>query len=261
MTAPTFAALRAEYAALWRDMALDPARLPALTSVCLRMLASLPAYRSVETLTGVPAAVVAVIHIRESDGDFSSHLHNGDSLNARTVHVPAGRPLNGEPPFSWTTSAVDALRMQHLDEIPWTQWTVERAAYVLELYNGLGYRNKGLRSPYLWGATNQQQPGKYVRDGVFDPTVMDVQLGAMALLKRLWELSPELALPTQAEGGYAPTTPAPVPIPRPRPETPPTGSVKGPAIAGGLIAAAAAALVAFWQQVADWLHSVLPAIF
>jgi hypothetical protein len=54
-----------------------------------------------------------------------------------------------------------------------------------EPYNGYGYRNKGLRSPYLWASTNHQQRGKYVADGVFNASVMDTQMGVAAMLKFL----------------------------------------------------------------------------
>jgi lysozyme family protein len=41
---------------------------------------------------GIPWYVVAVIHNMEAGQNLRTHLHNGDSLTARTVHVPAGRP-------------------------------------------------------------------------------------------------------------------------------------------------------------------------
>jgi lysozyme family protein len=237
--APTFDALRGEYAALWRDMIPDPQRAPAILARARRMLLGLGEYRGVEAATGVPAAVVAVIHEREAACRFDRHLHNGDPLNARTVHVPAGRPARGAPPFSWSDSAIDALRYQGLDRVPPDQWSVARAAFALEVYNGFGYRNRRLRSPYLWGATNLQQPGKYVRDGVFDPTVTDTQIGAMPLLQKLWSLEPSLRLPAVdlSDGRRDPRPPAPPPGPRRPPPLAPAPAVQG------LIAAAVAALV------------------
>jgi hypothetical protein len=77
--------------------------------------------------------------------------------------------------------------------------------WALEPYNGYGYRNKGLRSPYLWASTNHQQRGKYIRDRVFDPTVMDEQVGCAAQLKYLGvgaktTTPTEVALPTVGTG-------------------------------------------------------------
>ncbi len=52
----------------------------------------------------------------------------------------------------------------------------------LERYNGLGYAARGLPSPYIWSGTEQYHAGKYVADGVFDPTEVDKQLGCAGLL-------------------------------------------------------------------------------
>jgi lysozyme family protein len=66
-------------------------------------------YRAVKLLTGVPWVVIAAIHSWQTNQTFRSHLLNGDPLTAKTTHVPAGRPLEGRPPFTWQQSAVDAL--------------------------------------------------------------------------------------------------------------------------------------------------------
>jgi lysozyme family protein len=66
--------------------------------------------------------VVAVIHQMECSGDFTKHLHNGDTLKARTVQVPTGRPLTGKPPFTWEQSATDALTMLGINK--WQDWTI-----------------------------------------------------------------------------------------------------------------------------------------
>jgi lysozyme family protein len=215
-----FAALRGEYAALWRQMIADDRRSGEFLTTVRRMNAGMASYRAVEEITGVPAAVVAVIHEREGAGNFTTHLHNGDPLRERTVHVPAGRPLAGSPPFTWTESAIDALRYEGLDRVADDGgWSVERACFALERYNGFGYRNHGMRSPYLWGGTNQQQPGKYVADGRFDPGVLDRQPGCMPLLQKLWSLDPALRLPMADDLGLPRPTPPLVP-PRLRPPPP-----------------------------------------
>lgn len=208
----SFSGLKAEYAALWPQMKPDAARRTEFVTIARRMYAGMASYRAVERLTGVPAAVIAVIHEREGAGKFTTHLHNGDPLSARTVHVPAGRPVNGSPPFTWTESAVDALHLEglHAFEAMYGAWSVVLACYTFELYNGFGYRNKGLRSPYVWGGCSLQQPGKYVADGKFDATVMDRQPGAAVLLATLFELYPDTRFD-------AAPSPAPVPVPKPAP--------------------------------------------
>ena len=243
--AQTFAALRGEYTALWRQLSADQTRAGEFLVIARRMNAGMASYRAVEELTGVPASVIAVIHERESAGNFTTHLHNGDPLRARTVHVPAGRPPTGSPPFTWTDSAVDALCYEDLDKIAGGGgWSVERACFVLEGYNGFGYRARGLRSPYLWGGTNLQQPGKYVADGRFDAAVLDRQPGCMPLLQKLWSLDPALRLPmADAIDGRPPVAP-PIVVPAPRPPRvpPPRPPTARPGLTG-LVAAVIAALV------------------
>ena len=45
---------------------------------------------------------------------------------------------------------------------------------------------------YLWGATTVQQRGKYTADRRWDATLMDPQIGGMALLAALMTREPEI---------------------------------------------------------------------
>src|SRR5262249_8720937 len=127
-----------------------------------------------------------------SDMDFKTHLHNGDSLKARTYDVPAGRPRRGNPPFAWDASAIDALIMAPHELQKVKAWSVERILYESEKYNGWGYLKRG-NSPYLWSWTSEYHGGKYVRDGVYDPNHWDEQAGCVALLRELAALEPAVA--------------------------------------------------------------------
>lgn len=180
-------ALKAEYEALYASAEVRPERVAEVDAVVQRIAAPLPwsHYKGVERATGVPAHVVGIIHIREASGNFGSHLHNGDPLSARTRHVPAGRPVEGDPPFTWTESAIDALTMpgQALDK--WHDWSIGGICFVLERYNGFGYRNRGINSPYLWGYTTAYERGMYVADGVWSATAVNKNPGGMAILKRM----------------------------------------------------------------------------
>ena len=115
--------------------------------------------------------------------DSKCHLHNGDPLTARTVHVPKGRPENGSPPFTWEESAADALDYDKLTNN--SNWTVAGIAYAIEGYNGWGYRNyhSDVKSPYLWSFSNLYIQGKYTEDGKWSQTTVSDQCGAMVLLK------------------------------------------------------------------------------
>lgn len=166
-----------DYAALWGSLEIQADRLNEVLAQADTIVANRAQYQAVGM--GIPWQWIGVIHHRESDGNFRTHLHNGDPLTARTVHVPAGRPLTGRPPFAWVLSAQDALMMRGLGA---GDWSIAEALRRAEAYNGSGYQDRGILSPYVWAASNHQQPGKYVADGVFDPTAMDHQLGVAVAL-------------------------------------------------------------------------------
>src|SRR5262249_30565370 len=174
------------------------------------IIANRARYAAVEQATGVPWFMIGPIHARESDMDFSTHLHNGDSLKARTHHVPAGRPTRGNPPFQWDASAIDALTMAPHELQKVKAWSVERILYETEKYNGWGYLKRG-NSPYLWSWTSEYHGGKYVRDGVYDPSHWDEQAGCVGLPKALAALEPARA------AGLTPRQAAPPPAGRARP--------------------------------------------
>lgn len=136
-------------------------------------------YQAVEKRTGVPWWFIAVAHEREASQNWNTQLGQGDPLNKKSIHVPKGRG----PFASWEDGAVDAL----VNCAPYASknkdWSPGGALAMLEKYNGLGYANKGIPSPYVWAGTNQYVSGKYVADGKFDPNAVDKQLGCAGLLK------------------------------------------------------------------------------
>lgn len=70
---------------------------------------------------------------------------------------------------------------------------------VMEQYNGLGYAYKNTPSPYIWSGTDQYQKGKYIRDHVFDPNVVDKQLGVAGLILSLLSADPTIRFPAPQE--------------------------------------------------------------
>src|SRR5262245_62109437 len=182
---PTFDELKDEYAQLWASMNVLSERQAAVEAIVQRLMKDEDRYRIVEEETGVPWAVIAAWHNRESDANFNTQLAQGDPLNRKSVNEPAGRG-----PFdNWEDSAYDALVvLKHLDKVP--TWTPARICYETERYNGFGYRNNhpGVLSPYLWSFTNHYSTGKYVADGKFSPATVDKQCGAIPIIKRLMEL-------------------------------------------------------------------------
>ena len=161
-------------------------------------------YQAVEGTTGVPWQIIGCLHQRESDGNFRTHLHNGDPLTARTVHVPAGRPLNGVPPFTWEFSSRDALSQAGLCGL--TNWTdIATALYRIERFNGLGYRPHDILSPYLWAGTNHYSSGKFASDGVYEHTLIDAQPGCAGMLSLLG-----YGVSTPQTSTLTPSTPPPL---------------------------------------------------
>ena len=180
--------LRKEYEQLYHTCTIRSGRLAVVNSTVDTIAAHQSRYKAVSDAVGVPWFVIALIHSLEASQRFDRHLHNGDPLSARTVHVPRNRPpLPAQPPFTWEASATDALRFDGL--AAWHDWSVPGILFKLEGFNGFGYRMKHpeVLSPYLWSFTNHYERGKFVADGQFSATAVSLQCGAAALLKRMEE--------------------------------------------------------------------------
>jgi transposase len=81
-----------------------------LNAVVLKITQNKSRYIYVEGATRVPWFFVGIFHAVERSLNFNTHLHNGDPLTQKTVHVPRGRPVNGDPPFTWEESAIDDMK-------------------------------------------------------------------------------------------------------------------------------------------------------
>ena len=151
-------------------------------------------YAAVAARTGVPAALVAALHWRESTGDFGTYLHQGDPLGKPAVHVP-----NDIPVFDvWEDAAVHALTMPDKASkreqlgIDATTRDGARLGTFAEIYNGLGYHYKGMASPYVWSGTSAYGKGKYVADGRFSAATKDRQNGVRVMLDAIGGVDPGL---------------------------------------------------------------------
>lgn len=242
--APAFVDLVAEYSAMWDSMTVRREREAAVSASARRVVASRARYERVSAATGVPWPVIGVIHAMECGCHFGRHLHNGDPLSARTVQVPAGRPRRGRPPFTWECSASDALAYDGLDRV--SAWTVERAAYELEKYNGFGPRGRGVPSAYLWSYSTHYARGKYVADGKWSGSAVSAQCGALPLLRAIFELCPDASLPRECgPKGGADTRAAPL-------------APAGPLAASRTLYGAAVVVVGQLVALADWALGALP---
>jgi lysozyme family protein len=152
-------------------------------------------YQEIEKATGVPWFVVAIIHEREADQNWNAQLGQGDPLSAPSRHVPKGRgPFaahDGHDAFYW--GAVDALMKCAPYAGHWADWTAAGALTLLELYNGIGYEIYHHEcSPYDWGATDQEERGKYTSDGRFSSVIWDTQIGCAAMIKGMIAIDPPI---------------------------------------------------------------------
>jgi lysozyme family protein/cell wall-associated NlpC family hydrolase len=177
--------LRHEYQALYDSCQVANGRGPAIAATVAKIKRNRARYEAVGEPLGVPWYVVALIHAMEASLSFTTHLHNGNPLTARTAHVPKGRPVTGSPPFTWEESARDALTYEGF--AAWHDWSIPGVLYKLEAYNGWGYRHHPEcgYTPYLWSFSNHYTKGKYVGDGVFSATAVSQQMGAGVLLREL----------------------------------------------------------------------------
>lgn len=230
----SFSQCKPEYERNWANLKIRSTRAAAVNNVVLRILDGKKRYKEVERRTGVPWWFVALCHYRESNLAWNTYLGNGQPLGRRTTIVPKGRG-----PFKdFEDGAVDALRLQGLTKFK--DWSLPYTAWRLEGFNGYGYHSKGVNSPYLYGGSTCYGPpenrgGKYVRDHVFDPKHIDIQLGTLTILKRLIELEPSIKLG--------------------EPVKPPGGDVAGSGIIGTILAAIGA-----WLADIDWGTAIAAAV-
>ena len=206
---PSFQSLKEGYERNWTSLQIRPGDLDKARREATRLLQGKATYQQIQAVTNVPWPFIGLCHYRESNFKFDTYLGNGQSLDQVTTIVPKGRgPFTG--PNAFVDGAVDALRIQGL--LGASDWSIPRMLFRLEGFNGFGYHNKGVNSPYLYGGSNLYGPpeargGKFVRDHVFDPNVVDVQLGTAVILKALLELDPTIVLNAAAPAGSAASQP------------------------------------------------------
>lgn len=170
---------------LWKTQQVDATKITPIGYCSVMILKYWSRYKAVGDWVGIPPYVVACIHYRESAFDFESHLANGDPLFSTsgspiaTTRVPEGLgPFN-----SWEEGAIAALENRHYGQ-GW-HWDLVNTLENLEIWNGLGYRNKGVNSPYLWAGTNHYKGGLFVSDGKYDPKAWDRAAGCAPILLSL----------------------------------------------------------------------------
>ena len=194
-------------------------------------------YQKISEAAAVPWFVIAVIHEREASQRWDRSIAQGDPLNQVSIHVPKGRgPFfnhDNDLPLqdAFYRGALDALIDCEPHAALWKDWSPGGTMTLLEQYNGLGYAARGLPSPYIWSGTDQYRSGKYVADHVYDPTMVDSQLGCAGLILAMMQIDPSIKF---GDVQIAP------PITPPEIKLPPPGRPQPPGLAPTL-----------WGRVAD----------
>ena len=174
------ASYRNKYEQMFNAIQVKPDVVKQVNTIAKKIIANKSRYEGIEKLTGVKWYMIGLIHNLESGNNFNTHLHNGDPLTSRTVNYPPGRPISGNPPFTFEESAVDAIEVQQLDK--WKDWSIGGILFKLEEYNGPGYRNIGAANPYLWSGSQYYVKGKFIKDHVYDKDAVSKQIGAATIL-------------------------------------------------------------------------------
>lgn len=158
-------------------------------------------YESVATKVDMPPELIAAIHWRESSGNFSTYLHQGDPLGKQAVNEPNDIPIFHD----WEKAAIHALEQKRgIAEDVGLDSDTDKAEVLgtfAERYNGLGYHryHNDVPSPYVYAGTDAYRAGKYVKDGKFSATAVDGQLGVLAMINELDALDIELTEVSPAE--------------------------------------------------------------
>lgn len=184
---PSFSATWKGYTNLWNKAKIHPHRRKAAEAEARRALANKARYQVLERELGIPWWWIAFTHNLEGGGSFKTYLGNGQPLNQVTTMVPPGRG----PWKSWEAGAKDALKLHGLEKLKPGEWTIARALYEAERWNGFGYYGKG-NSPYLWSFTDEYTKGKWRespgKKSWYDPNMVSQQVGFATALKALIDI-------------------------------------------------------------------------
>jgi len=168
-----------DYDYLWSTSAIDQESNNKVAQACTLIESYKSVYEQVAKKVNLPWQFIGCLHYREASCRMQLNIHNGQPINIKTTIVPKGRgPFN-----SWTESAVDAITFMKFKTL---DHSIPNLLLMSEKFNGLGYRKRGMYSPYVWSGTNHStEKGKYTSDGKFNPNATESQLGVACLMIHL----------------------------------------------------------------------------
>lgn len=168
---------QAEYAKLLQTNTLNADKVAVLGAVVKKLQDQSVHYKVSDK---IPWQLLATLHQMECGADLNRQILNGEPWNRKTQLVPK----NMGPWNSFMDSLRDAIEYKFPRYT--VEWTLPFCLFFIEQWNGWGYFNRGVQSPYLWAGTNHGEGvGKFVADGKYDRTAKSSQLGAAAILEAL----------------------------------------------------------------------------
>lgn len=123
-------------------------------------------YIALEKATGICWRLLGAIHYREANCRADRSIQDGHKLK------------EGEDQASFIMAWMKSSKLS-------APRTLGEKLNFAERWNGLGYRKRGVPSPYVWSMTARYVKGKYTSDGVYDPEKVDRQAGIAAVLEEL----------------------------------------------------------------------------
>jgi len=176
-------------------MEISPMKAKKVQEIVSRYQTHKTRYDRVGKATGLPGMLICALHYREGM-EFDRYLHNGQPLGKTTTFVPKGILFKKG---QWEKAAIHALggnikdangrsSLKKFQEIRKSLGLTANSKDIgammafSERYNGMGYRNKGIRSCYVYAGTNLLERGRYVADGKFEAKSVDRRLGTAAVI-------------------------------------------------------------------------------
>ncbi len=186
------------YNRVWSTMSIRPDRAGIVKEAAQTAIANQSRYQTISAKTGVPWYVIAAIHYRECSYNFNQNIANGDSLQRKTVRVPAGRIPGVAPPYTFEQAAIDALTSDN--RFKGVNWgNIPDLCWFMESYNGLGYLFKGRPSPYLLAGSQHYDSGMYVSDGRYSSGTKDGRTGTLPIIWSILNSKRTMAPETQPQ--------------------------------------------------------------
>jgi len=173
------------YVKCFDECEIRPERLAAVDKDINIIIANRVQYETASKLVnGVPWYIIAVIHGRECSYNFRCHLANGDPLvDKRGVPIPTHHIPRGLRAKTWPEGVVIAFKQVGM--FGWSSNHIANLLYMVERYNGFGYRRFNILSPYVWSFTTKYIRGLFVADGRYSSSARDGNAGCAAILKRM----------------------------------------------------------------------------